>query len=79
MKLGKSSPEQKLGPSPESTTARSPGAARSSSSAASSARNISTSSALCLLARVIRTSAIPPDVSITTRSGFIRLSPRAAR
>ena len=79
MKLGKSRPEQKLGPSPDSTTARRPLAERSSSSAASSDRNISGSSALCLSARVRRTSATPSEVSTVTRSGLILMPACAGR
>ena len=47
-----SSPEQKLGPSPCSTTARTPGVARTSAAAAAMPSNIARSSALCLSGRL---------------------------
>ena len=47
-----SSPEQKLGPSPCRTTARTPGSTATRSAAAVIASNIATSRALCFSGRV---------------------------
>jgi hypothetical protein len=47
-----SSPEQKLGPSPHSTTARTPGSSVRRWAAARIASNIAMSRALCLSGRV---------------------------
>ena len=71
-KLLKSSPAQKLGPSPESTTARTPVASRSSSIASLRATNICQSRPLCLSPRAMRTSATWSAISIRTRSESIR-------
>jgi len=64
----KSSPAQNDGPSPLSTTARSPGACFSDSPASFSAANMAPSSALRLSGRFRRTSAMPLLWLIVTRS-----------
>ena len=73
MKDGKSSPAQKLGPSPRRITPRSFRSARSCEAAANSDCSISQSKPLCLSARTISTSAISPSRLMTTRSLLILL------
>ena len=63
-----SSPEQKLGPSPCRTTARTPGSTATRAAAAVIASNIATSSALCLSGRLRVTVATWSETSIETRS-----------
>ena len=75
-----SRPEQKLGPSPCSTTARTPGVAATSSAAASRPSNIAPSSALCLSGRVRVTVATWSATSTRTRcSDMPRTLSRAVR
>ena len=76
MKLLKSRPAQKLGPSPESTTARASSEAATSSIAAFSASNIAKSSPLCLSPRVSRTSATPSATESLTPSATFPFLPR---
>ena len=66
-KLARSRPEQKLLPSPCSTTARTEGSAATSSMAAPIAANIAKSSALCLSGRSRRTSATWSRIVTSTR------------
>jgi hypothetical protein len=68
-----SRPEQKLGPSPCSTTTRTPGVAATSSAAASSPSNMAPSRALCFSGRVIVTVATWSATSTRARcSGMSR-------
>ena len=64
-------PEQKLGPSPCSTTARTPGSSRRRAAAAISPSNIGASSALCFSGRFIVTVATWSVISTRTRSSLI--------
>ena len=66
--LDTSIPEQKLGPSPCRTTARTPGVAATSSAASTIAANIAWSSALCFSGRASVTVATWSLTSTRTRS-----------
>jgi hypothetical protein len=68
MKLWKSRPAQKLGPSPDRTTARTAGSPPTASIASLRPTNIAQSSPLCLSARTMRTSATWSATSTLTLS-----------
>src|ERR1035437_5737229 len=72
-------PEQKLGPSPRSTTARTPGSPASCAAAAMIASNMARSNALCFSARARLTSATWSSISIRTRSWLISPAPYPSR
>src|SRR5450755_1264476 len=74
-----SSPEQKLGPSPRRTTARTPVSAATCSAAPTMPSNMAMSSALCFSARVSVTTATWSRVSILTRSSLIGVGDYPAR
>src|ERR1019366_8104502 len=72
-------PEQKLGPSPRSTTARTPGSPASCAAAAMIASNMARSNALCFSARARLTSATWSSISIRKRSWLISPAPYPSR
>src|ERR1019366_4495235 len=78
-RLIRSMPEQKLGPSPRSTTARTPGSPASCAAAAMIASNMARSNALCFSARARLTSATWSSISIRTRSWLISPAPYPSR
>ena len=78
-KAPKSRPAQKSGPSPDSTTARTPGSDLSRSPAATRPANIAPSRALRLSGRVMRTSATPSAIVTATRCSAITAPLLASR
>jgi PII-like signaling protein len=75
----KSRPAQKSGPSPDSTTARTPGSDLSRSPAVTRPANIAPSRALRLSGRASRTSATPLVISTVTRCSVITAPSHTSR